>query len=100
MESNASLERRGSLFFAPSMLDTVDHSVNKDIRSPSPDHAPKVFPVDKPKREVPSISISRHRHQSETQYADTEVSEEVLVFYRRKMLATGKFSLNLLFMCC
>lgn len=78
MESNASLERRGSLFFTASMLDAVDHSVHKEHRSPSPDHLPKLFPTtEKPKREIPSISISRHRHQSETQYADTEVSKVI-----------------------
>lgn len=74
MESNASLERRGSLFFAPSMLDTVDHSPIKEQRSPSPERGQKGFPLEKPKKEVPTISISRHRHQSESQqYADTEV---------------------------
>lgn len=77
MESTASLERRGSLFFSPSMLDTVDHSVNKEIlRSPSPENSPKLFPTEKPKRDLPTISISRHRHQSEAQYADTEVNND------------------------
>lgn len=77
MESNASLERRGSLFFSSSMLEAVDHAVNKEFRSPSPEHTSKVFPTERPKRELPSISISRHRHQSETQYADTEVSNQI-----------------------
>lgn len=77
MESNASLERRGSLFFSPSMLDAVDHAVNKEARSPSPEHATKGIPTERPKRELPTISISRHRNQSETQYADTEVSHQI-----------------------
>lgn len=66
MESNASLERRGSLFFSSSLLDAVDSAgFSKDLRSPSPEH--KSFA--ERKREVPRV-----RTQSETQYADTEVS--------------------------
>ncbi|VEN63546.1 unnamed protein product [Callosobruchus maculatus] len=68
MESNASLERRGSMFFTLNQLDVVDHA--KDVRSPSPEE-PREFR----KREAAAMSISRHRHQSEAQYADTEVEE-------------------------
>nr|CAI5842293.1 unnamed protein product [Callosobruchus analis] len=68
MESNASLERRGSMFFTSNQLDVVDHT--KDMRSPSPEE-PREFK----KRDASAMSISRHRHQSEAQYADTEVEE-------------------------
>ncbi|KAJ8912271.1 hypothetical protein NQ315_008318 [Exocentrus adspersus] len=67
MESTASLERRGSLFFSSTLLDAVDSvGFSKDFRSPSPEH--KVLA--EKRREIP-----RFRTQSDTQYADTEVEE-------------------------
>lgn len=65
MESNTSLERRGSLFFSSSLLDSVDNAgFSKDLRSPSPEH--KILA--EKKKDLP-----RYRTQSEAQYADTEV---------------------------
>ncbi|KAJ8984957.1 hypothetical protein NQ317_007827 [Molorchus minor] len=67
MESNASLERRGSLYFSSTVLDTVDHaSLTKDhLRTPSPEQ----------KQYAEKLKRERHRSQNETQYADTEVDE-------------------------
>ncbi|XP_050501218.1 probable phosphorylase b kinase regulatory subunit alpha isoform X3 [Diabrotica virgifera virgifera] len=67
MEGNTSLERRSSMFFSPAVLDQVDNAKDDSMRTPSPEKKPLM-----PK---PSINVSRHRHQSETQYADTEVDE-------------------------
>ncbi|CAH0561386.1 unnamed protein product [Brassicogethes aeneus] len=77
MESNASLERRGSMWFG-SWQDTVDSPHHRDyLRSPSPEERKRkkedVLSPEKPK--VPAISVSRHKANSETQYADTEVEE-------------------------
>ncbi|CAH1964743.1 unnamed protein product [Acanthoscelides obtectus] len=69
MESEASLERRGSMFFTSNQLDVVDHS--KDMRSPSPEEPNREFR----KRETPAVTISKYRQQSDSQYADTEVEE-------------------------
>ncbi|XP_018569604.1 probable phosphorylase b kinase regulatory subunit alpha isoform X1 [Anoplophora glabripennis] len=67
MESNTSLERRGSLFFSSNLLDTIDGAgFSKDLRSPSPEH--KILA--ETKREAPRL-----RTQSDAQYADTEVDE-------------------------
>ncbi|CAH1160226.1 unnamed protein product [Phaedon cochleariae] len=77
MESKASLERRGSMFFACHPLDTVDNASKDQLISTSPDQKQRM-PMDAPKktkRELPSISVTRHRHMSETQYDGTEVDE-------------------------
>lgn len=74
MESNASLERRGSMFFSPTTLDALDHAhYHEHLRSPSPEEAKKEIKLEKPKKDIPVISINRHKSNSETQYADTEV---------------------------
>ncbi|XP_072403281.1 probable phosphorylase b kinase regulatory subunit alpha isoform X1 [Diabrotica undecimpunctata] len=67
MEGNTSLERRSSMFFSPAVLDQVDNAKDDSTRTPSPEKKP---PMPKP-----TINVTRHRHQSETQYADTEVEE-------------------------
>lgn len=45
-------------------------------RSPSPEETDKKFEhkIHRPKNDVPNIVIARHRTNTETQYADTEVS--------------------------
>lgn len=66
MESNATLERRGSIFFSANS-DVVDSVDNKG------DKSPKVLTPEK-RPELPVLSVPRHRTQSESQhYADTEV---------------------------
>lgn len=66
MESNATLERRGSIFFSANS-DVVDSADNKG------DKSPKVVTPEK-RTELPVLSVPRHRTQSESQqYADTEV---------------------------
>lgn len=77
MESNASLERRGSMYFSPTALDAVDHAhIHEHVRSPSPEEA-RISKHDikpnKPKKDIPVININRHKSNSEAQYADTEV---------------------------
>ncbi|XP_074037667.1 probable phosphorylase b kinase regulatory subunit alpha isoform X1 [Leptinotarsa decemlineata] len=78
MESNESLERRGSMFFSASSIDKVDNPfMHRDkLRTPSPER--KKSSVESPRelrKELPNISITRHRNISETQYAETEVEE-------------------------
>nr|XP_023025645.1 probable phosphorylase b kinase regulatory subunit alpha [Leptinotarsa decemlineata] len=78
MESNESLERRGSMFFSASSIDKVDNPfIHRDkLRTPSPER--KKSSVESPResrKELPNISITRHRNISETQYAETEVEE-------------------------
>ncbi|KAG5886712.1 hypothetical protein JTB14_015776 [Gonioctena quinquepunctata] len=77
MESDASLERRGSMFFGHS-FDKVDNASSSRDAFPTPSPERKKSAIEPPKelrRELPNISISRHRNMSETQYADTEVDE-------------------------
>jgi phosphorylase kinase alpha/beta subunit len=74
MEGNATIERRGSMFIT-NWQDAVDHSGPQEhLRSPSPE-APKADQSKPPKKLVPSASITRHKNNSEAQYADTEVDE-------------------------
>jgi phosphorylase kinase alpha/beta subunit len=74
MEGNATIERRGSMFIT-NWQDAVDHSAPQEhLRSPSPE-APKADQSKPPKKLVPSASITRHKNNSEAQYADTEVDE-------------------------
>ncbi|XP_048519776.1 probable phosphorylase b kinase regulatory subunit alpha isoform X1 [Dendroctonus ponderosae] len=73
MESNETLERRGSIFFSAS-ADLPDSGTG-DVKYPTLEKNPKV-PTPEKKIELPIISVSRHRAQSESQqYADTEVDE-------------------------
>ncbi|KAJ8936869.1 hypothetical protein NQ314_012133 [Rhamnusium bicolor] len=74
MEGNATLERRGSMFFSLHLLDAVDHAGKDQIRSPSPELKPKDW-TEKQKKDLPATSTTRFRTQSEIQYADTEVDE-------------------------
>ncbi|XP_030754514.1 probable phosphorylase b kinase regulatory subunit alpha [Sitophilus oryzae] len=71
MESNATLERRGSIFFSSNVADAIDGQAI-EIKSPekiAKDNA-------ETKKEPPILSISRHKAQSESQtYADTEIEE-------------------------
>jgi phosphorylase kinase alpha/beta subunit len=74
MEGNATIERRGSMFIT-NWQDAVDHSAPQEhLRSPSPE-VPKADQSKPPKKLVPSASITRHKNNSEAQYADTEVDE-------------------------
>ncbi|XP_060531826.1 probable phosphorylase b kinase regulatory subunit alpha isoform X1 [Cylas formicarius] len=73
MESNVTLERRGSMFFTANPIDAVDNG-RREIRSPTPEEEKKVR-KEAGKKELPAISAPKHRTQSETQYADTEVDE-------------------------
>ncbi|XP_063909483.1 probable phosphorylase b kinase regulatory subunit alpha isoform X2 [Zophobas morio] len=73
MEGNATIERRGSMFIASNWQDSVDHASAEHARSPSPEPQ-KTDPLTQ-KRTVPNISVTRHKTNSETQYADTEVDE-------------------------
>jgi phosphorylase kinase alpha/beta subunit len=74
MEGNATIERRGSMFIT-NWQDAVDHSAPQEhLRSPSPE-APKADQSKPPKKLVPSASVTRHKNNSEAQYADTEVDE-------------------------
>ncbi|KAL1509746.1 hypothetical protein ABEB36_004437 [Hypothenemus hampei] len=72
MESNASLERRGSIFFS-SNPDAIDSGT--DIKNVSVDNSPKISSLEK-KNELPVMNVGKHRTQSESQqYADTEIEE-------------------------
>lgn len=72
MESNETLERRGSIFFSAS-TDLPDSGTTGDVKYPTLEKNTKVSTPEK-KLELPIISVSRHRAQSESQqYADTEV---------------------------
>lgn len=71
MESNATLERRGSIFFSANM-DSVDNAPG-DVKYPKLD---KLSKIPEKKKDLPVINVVRHRTQSESQqYADTEVEE-------------------------
>ncbi|XP_056637875.1 probable phosphorylase b kinase regulatory subunit alpha isoform X2 [Diorhabda carinulata] len=72
MEGNVSLDRRSSLYFPQISIDVADYSKEDMKRTPSPEKNPKLM---KTESRTPVVSITRHRHQSETQYADTEVEE-------------------------
>ncbi|XP_066250095.1 probable phosphorylase b kinase regulatory subunit alpha isoform X2 [Euwallacea similis] len=66
MESNATLERRGSIFFSADAVDASDAKLERTSNVSSPEK----------KSEVPVLSVPKHRTQSESQhYADTEVDE-------------------------
>ncbi|CAG9764176.1 unnamed protein product [Ceutorhynchus assimilis] len=73
MESNETLERRGSIFFSQTS-DAVDNSSAGDLKSHQ--SSDKGTHLERKTDVVPIISISRHRTQSESQqYADTEIEE-------------------------
>lgn len=76
MEGNATLERRGSMFIN-NWQDTVDVAsspvTSEHLRSPSPPQI-KIEPIIE-KKPSQFVTITRHKTNSETQYADTEVDE-------------------------
>ncbi|XP_050302994.1 probable phosphorylase b kinase regulatory subunit alpha isoform X1 [Anthonomus grandis grandis] len=70
MESNETLERRGSIYYS-SNADTVDNALGD-----SKIEKPGTSPVLEKKLEMPVVTVTKHRTQSESQqYADTEVEE-------------------------
>ncbi|XP_044256007.1 probable phosphorylase b kinase regulatory subunit alpha isoform X1 [Tribolium madens] len=74
MEGNSTIERRGSMFLT-NWQDTVDNATQLDhARSPSPESTPQMA-KDFQRKNIPNINVTRHKTNSETQYADTEVEE-------------------------
>lgn len=88
MESNETLERRGSIFFSAN-TDNVDSSAGDKFSTL--EKTSKVVTPEK-KFELPVISVSRHRTASETQqYAETEVRITKYVIRKNWFISFYKF---------
>lgn len=73
-------ERKGSVFFPVGALDVTDSATHQhQLRSPSPEETKpeKKEKAKEQERSIPVITAPRYRANTETQYADTEVRENV-----------------------